>query len=149
LFRLTSTVAINNSTAYNKPSDWNFNSAQYSANSFYEGMVDLSSLNLPNLCFSSFILETRSSAELTAMLDDYVGGEFSGTPELIVESEDAPCETETELIVSTSDGSEVKWYLSEDTSGEPYYVGNVLNRRTLQYRSGILYCCRKWNRLHQ
>jgi hypothetical protein len=65
-------------------SPWPYTPKQGEANvypvaSFFEGGINVSSLlgsaNLP--CFSSFIVETRSSTSLTAQLKDFVSGEFS------------------------------------------------------------------------
>ncbi len=54
-------VAENNSATYPIPVGWNFLHPTYDTNEFYEGQVDLSSLNIPSICFSSFLLEARSS----------------------------------------------------------------------------------------
>jgi hypothetical protein len=49
---------------------------------FFEGAIDLSALNLQGECFSSFMLETRSAASVSAVLKDFALGKFescSGT----------------------------------------------------------------------
>lgn len=43
---------------------------------FYEGGLDLACLPDINLCFASFLMETRTSASVTAALKDYVAGGF-------------------------------------------------------------------------
>jgi hypothetical protein len=43
---------------------------------FYEGGIDLTELNLGGTCFSSFMLETRSSASVDAVLKDFALGSF-------------------------------------------------------------------------
>jgi len=43
---------------------------------FFEGGIDLSALGLAGECFSSFMLETRSSAEVSAVLKDFALGNF-------------------------------------------------------------------------
>jgi len=43
---------------------------------FYEGGIDLTALNLQGECFSSFLLETRSSQSVTAVLKDFAFGNF-------------------------------------------------------------------------
>ena len=43
---------------------------------FFEGGIDLTALNLGGECFSSFMLETRSSAEVSAVLKDFALGSF-------------------------------------------------------------------------
>lgn len=45
------------------------------AGGFFEGGVDLTALNLDG-CFSSFLAETRSSPEITAILKDFALGSF-------------------------------------------------------------------------
>ena len=42
----------------------------------YEGGIDLAFLNLDDQCFSSFMIETRSSPSVDAVLKDFVGGGF-------------------------------------------------------------------------
>ncbi|MXR68600.1 hypothetical protein GNT65_07930 [Shewanella sp. JBTF-M18] len=51
--------------------------ATYPHESFFEGRVNVSEIlgdNIP--CFSSFLIETRSSRSETAQLKDFIGGEF-------------------------------------------------------------------------
>src|SRR5215471_2935699 len=43
---------------------------------FFEGGIDLTALGLQNLCLSSFMIETRSSAEVSAVLKDFALGNF-------------------------------------------------------------------------
>src|SRR5260221_34127 len=76
-------VAENNDTIYPIPVGWTFLQPCYDVNEFYEGVVDLSCIlsgAIPNACFSSFLLETRSSQSITASLDDFVSGGFAGKP---------------------------------------------------------------------
>jgi len=77
---LSGTVAENNDGSAAIPIGWNFPSGTYERNMFYEGQVNLGSLNLGSLCNASFLLETRSSQSVTASLDDFVGGTFRATP---------------------------------------------------------------------
>jgi hypothetical protein len=44
---------------------------------FFEGAVDLNVLGLANECFASFLLETRSSNEVSAVLKDFALGGFA------------------------------------------------------------------------
>ena len=99
------------------PTGWEYPTATYAHNAFYEGYVDLASLlgvGEINLCFGSFMLETRSSASLTASLDDFVGGAFSTIPEITVEG-DAACATGEEIEMtlcaeSEDEGLTYVWY---------------------------------------
>jgi hypothetical protein len=43
---------------------------------FFEGVIDLNELGLASECFASFLLETRSSAEVSAVLKDFAQGNF-------------------------------------------------------------------------
>jgi hypothetical protein len=43
---------------------------------FFEGVIDLSQIGLANECFASFLLETRSSSETSAVLKDLALGAF-------------------------------------------------------------------------
>ena len=43
---------------------------------FYEGGIDLTALGLDTTCFASFMLETRSSASVDAVLKDFALGNF-------------------------------------------------------------------------
>jgi hypothetical protein len=43
---------------------------------FFEGGIDLGGLGLAEECFSSFLIETRSSASVDSVLKDFVAGQF-------------------------------------------------------------------------
>src|SRR6266446_10584923 len=43
---------------------------------FFEGAIDITDLGLASECFASFLLETRSSAEVSAVLKDFALGNF-------------------------------------------------------------------------
>ena len=43
---------------------------------FFEGGIDLGGLNLAEECFSSFLVETRSSQSVDSVLKDFVAGQF-------------------------------------------------------------------------
>lgn len=43
---------------------------------FFEGAIDITELGLASECFSSFLLETRSSSEVSAVLKDFALGQF-------------------------------------------------------------------------
>jgi hypothetical protein len=43
---------------------------------FFEGGIDLGGLGLAEECFSSFLIETRSSASVDSVLKDFVSGQF-------------------------------------------------------------------------
>jgi hypothetical protein len=50
---------------------------------FFEGVIDLAALELTtNACFSSFIIETRASPEVSSILEDFLLGSFNVRPEV-------------------------------------------------------------------
>jgi hypothetical protein len=62
---------------------------------FFEGVVDLTALGLANQCFSSFLLETRSSSEVSAVLKDFALGSFSTCACSVTPSSAAVCDGAT------------------------------------------------------
>jgi hypothetical protein len=73
--------------------DWAYTPKQGTAgtlppNSVFEVAIDLGVLNLGNVCFASFLLETRSSHDVDAVLKDFVVHAF------------APCSIDCSKIVS-------------------------------------------------
>jgi hypothetical protein len=86
----SNSFATVNSTA--KPSPWPFQAKgkvpanQYPPGAFFEGGIDLGCLTGAGVsgCFSNFILETRSSASVTASLKDFLIGHFSANASAIV-----------------------------------------------------------------
>ncbi len=50
---------------------------QFQTSEFYEGGLNLTSLGLANTCFSSFLVNTRSSQSVNAELHDMVLGNFA------------------------------------------------------------------------
>src|SRR5207248_1288257 len=62
-------------------------SGKFPVGGFYEGGIDLTGLGLTiDPCFTSFLLETRSSQSVTAELKDFVGGNFFVKPQVSVNS---------------------------------------------------------------
>lgn len=64
------------------PSPWAFDPKSGPDNSFgpgmfYEGGIDLGFLGVADECFSSFLIETRSSQSVDAVLKDFVAGQFA------------------------------------------------------------------------
>ncbi len=79
----SNSFATVNSTA--QPSPWPYQAKgkppanQFPAGAFFEGGIDLGCLTGAGVsgCFSNFVLETRSSASVTASLKDFLIGRFS------------------------------------------------------------------------
>ncbi|MEO7266339.1 MAG: hypothetical protein ABIW38_15590, partial [Ferruginibacter sp.] len=77
---ISGAVAENNATSYPVPCGWDFFPRNYETNEFYEGYIDLSLVVGISPCFSTVLLETRSSQSITASLDDFIGGALGGVP---------------------------------------------------------------------
>ena len=87
-----SATLASNSVSYNVPGGvmfngdtWSFSPKSGPANTypvplFFEGSVDLATIQGISPCFKRFLLETRNSQSLTASLQDLAAGGFSGVP---------------------------------------------------------------------
>jgi hypothetical protein len=69
------------------PSPWSYTPSKGPANifpkgAFFEGGVNLSQLGISNVCFASFLAETRSSQSTDATLKDFVTGTFTLVPDI-------------------------------------------------------------------
>ena len=102
----------------------------YPANTFYEGYIHLNASTgetgvLPDLCFSSFLLETRNSQSLDASLQDFAGGNFAVAPEPPVTVGDDICEPggTVSLSVTSVLGVIFNWYNNADL--DPIHLVNT------------------------
>ncbi|MCK5402053.1 MAG: hypothetical protein KAJ28_10505, partial [Flavobacteriaceae bacterium] len=94
-------VAINNKQVWPVPTGWTYGDPTYALNAFYEGFVDLSGvLGDTDFCSASWLLETRSSQELTASLDDFAGGTFDLTPTAQIFGADITCGDESTTLTA-------------------------------------------------
>ncbi|MBW6490670.1 MAG: hypothetical protein K0B15_05680 [Lentimicrobium sp.] len=121
LTTFTGTAAQNNDAVYGIPMGWDYPGTTYPLNAFYEGVINLTAIyeaeldvELPALCKATWLLEARSSASITAALDDFIGGPFGIEP-------DKPSASRTEcypgdycLTVTPSEAGTIKWYASEE-----------------------------------
>jgi hypothetical protein len=117
-----STVAM--PTALQYPG-WSFankngTAGTYLANTFVEGFVDLDSIasafnvSALDLCFASFLIETKNSQSLTASLEDFTLGVFGTIPRTPILSGGTFCASVTNggtITVDTSEGSTVSYQL--------------------------------------
>ncbi|WP_162128547.1 T9SS type A sorting domain-containing protein [Flavobacterium phycosphaerae] len=113
-------VAENNTVNTPVPTGWFFkdknnndnttNTTQYGLNEFYEGYVDLAQLGNVGACFSKFLLETRSSQEITATLDDFVGGGLGGVPSATVAATPVSCFGQSSTVTATPSPAGVYTY---------------------------------------
>ena len=122
-------VAQNNDAIYPVPTGWTFLNPCYDVNEFYEGQVDLACVSgggAPNLCFSSFLLETRSSQSITASLDDFVAGSFGAKPQPPTVPPVSRCGPGSVTLTANCNGpsSAVRWYTTA-TGGTPIVTGGI------------------------
>ena len=87
--------------------------------SFFEGGIDLDALGI-DPCFSSFLIETRSSQETTAQLKDFILGEFSTIPVCSITGPEVICDGAEDLVYSADcdleDGTLYSWQVLEGGS---------------------------------
>jgi hypothetical protein len=104
-------VAENNGASYPHPNEFSFDSPCYAPNEFYEGAIPLSCIAnaTGNICFSSYLLETRSSQSITASLDDFVANSFTVAPTAVLTGGTITCTNPT-VTLSTA-GSSAGTYL--------------------------------------
>ncbi|WP_220340205.1 hypothetical protein, partial [Seonamhaeicola aphaedonensis] len=129
LVNVNADIAINNKTEFPIPIGWEYEGVEndcteptnpielaeyeqclidksipyYELLAFYEGVVDVSTvLSGVDICDASWLLETRSSQELTASLDDFAGGQFNLTPTANVTGEDLVCNAEFTILYGSS-----------------------------------------------
>jgi hypothetical protein len=74
----------------------------YAPNLFFEGAVDLCSMNL-STCFTSFLVETRNSQSITASLQDFTAGSFNASPAQPAATVDQPTCTVPTGTVNVTD----------------------------------------------
>ena len=90
------------------PSPWAYTPSKGPANifpkgGFFEGGVNLSELGISNVCFASFLAETRSSQSVDATLKDFVTGTFTLVPEVSAGPDGAvSCKNPTTTLTGTS-----------------------------------------------
>jgi hypothetical protein len=90
------------------PSPWAYTPSKGPANifpkgGFFEGGVNLSQLGISNVCFASFLAETRSSQSTDATLKDFVTGTFTLVPDVSAGPDGAlSCANPTTTLTATS-----------------------------------------------
>lgn len=90
------------------PSPWAYTPSKGAANifpkgGFFEGGVNLSQLGISNVCFASFLAETRSSQSVDATLKDFVTGTFTLVPDVSAGPDGAvSCANPTTTLTATS-----------------------------------------------
>jgi hypothetical protein len=111
-----------NSTGYPVPDypDWEYCNKEnkdcgiYYPGSFFEGAVDLTGLLTPEqLCKATFLLETRQSFSLNAMLGDFIAGSFNISPDPPTVQAVHSCELDKLVTLSVENpvpSQTYKWY---------------------------------------
>ena len=97
--------AKQNSGGEDVPENWLFPTLTYDSNNFFEGYLDLSKLpEGSSFCFSRFMVEGRSSQEVTASLDDFASGQFDVKPTVTVNSPEV-CSANLPATITATPGS--------------------------------------------
>ncbi|TVZ59803.1 putative secreted protein (Por secretion system target) [Flavobacteriaceae bacterium MAR_2010_105] len=108
-------VGQNNATQTPVPNGFVVPAGQtvYDYNEFYEGVIDLTEVfdlqdpaNSQLICSATWMLETRSSKEITADLKDYVAGSFQLAPTVKVTDDVACVGDSVSLTASLHDGND-------------------------------------------
>ena len=145
-----------NSTGFPVPNypDWEYCNKEakdcgtYYPGSFFEGMVDLEGLLTPEqLCNATFLLETRQSFSLSAMLGDFVAGSFNISPDAPVVQGATLCAPGGDVslsVVSPDDDLTYNWYSDADLNnlvhtGDNYDV-NVAITTSWYVTASLLSC---------
>ena len=90
------------------PSPWSYTPSKGPANifpkgGFFEGGVNLTQLGISNVCFASFLAETRSSQSTDATLKDFVTGTFTLVPDVNAGADGAiSCANPTTTLTASS-----------------------------------------------
>lgn len=104
------------------------NTGQYPIVGFFEGGLDLTAVGLGNECFPTFVVETRSSQSITAVLKDFTIGQFENCAAAIrTEIHQAPDNSDADLQMTTIAASSVVHDLAivNGTIGAPVPTGTV------------------------
>ena len=111
------------------PAPWAYTPSKGPANifprgAFFEGGVNLSQLGISNVCFASFLAETRSSQSVDATLKDFVTGAFTLVPDIDAGSDGAiSCANPTTTLTASSSlepGATFHWTTSDgNIVGDP------------------------------
>jgi hypothetical protein len=57
---------------------------QFGPGAFFEGGIDLCNIAGLDPCFTSFLIETRASFEVSAVLKDFMNGTFTSSPQIVL-----------------------------------------------------------------
>lgn len=119
-------VASNQSDVYPTPTDWTYKSKDSVANwyqraSFLEGVVNLDSIPGIDLCFTNFIVNTRSAHAVGSTLSDLALGTFATRP-IVTVFNDTVCAGQSAVFVAHEIGGLQP--ISFAWNGSATYVAN-------------------------
>ncbi len=95
---------------------------------FFEGWVDLATIEDASLCFQRFLLETRNSQSIGASLQDLVAGAFSGIPQPPTVTPDEICYNTRNIVLRAS---------CSHTSGTPTWYTQATGGTALGTTDGV------------
>lgn len=133
-----SATLASNSVAYNVPGGvmfngdtWSFSPKSGPANTypvplFFEGSVDLATIQGISPCFKRFLLETRNSQSLTASLQDLAAGGFSGVPPGPNAIANSRCGSGSVALSASGCNGTLNWYANA-TGGLSLGTGESFN----------------------
>jgi hypothetical protein len=117
----TKLFAITNSSS--APSPWPYapksgTAGSFPVGAFFEGGIDLAGLGITiDPCFTSFLIETRSSQSITAELKDFMFGSFFTKPQATVNSV-AICNGSTAVLTASIQGGVAPFFYTWSPGGE-------------------------------
>ncbi len=151
-----SATLASNSVAYNVPGGangtamfngdtWVFSPKSGPANTypvplFFEGSLDLATIQGINPCFKRFLLETRNSQSLTASLQDLAAGGFSGVPPAPSVVAGNRCGTGSVSLSASGCTGTLNWYANA-TSGTSLGTGTLFNTPEISQTTTYFVSC--------
>ncbi|WP_143055598.1 SprB repeat-containing protein, partial [Flavobacterium terrigena] len=153
---VVSATLASNSVSYNVPGGasgtpmfngdtWIFSPKSGPANTypvplFFEGSLDLATIQGISPCFKRFLLETRNSQSLTASLQDLAAGGFSGVPPAPSAVASSRCGTGSVTLSASGCTGTLNWYANA-TGGSPIGSGPSFNTPSISQTTTFYVSC--------
>jgi hypothetical protein len=114
------------------PSCFGYPDTEYEQNAFFEGYVNLATLTGggQGVCFARVMLEGRSSQEITAALDDFVGGPLGSVPNCSIAGSNTICSGTSTTFTASGGATGTFTYAWSGPSVTPGTTGAVLSNLT-------------------
>ncbi|WNM21948.1 hypothetical protein [Flavobacterium capsici] len=130
-----------NVNTVNSPPSWNYvpkfgAAGTYPPSSFFEGYIDLSSVNFNlSVCLGTFLAETRNSQSLTASLEDLARGRFGSVPapKTLVGSSFCSSSPNSGTITLANSETQVSYQLKKDSDDTNVQVAQLGTGGTLTW----------------